>query len=79
MAGQRAGRLGAEIYPAQYQNGTTWRLRIDDDKIMFPVFEKAQELGITSVAVHKAQPVGPTAIDGFKVDDVDEACAAFRT
>lgn len=71
------GASALKIYPAQYQNGTTWRLRIDDHKIMFPVFEKAQELGITSVAVHKAQPVGPTAIDAFKVDDVDEACAAF--
>lgn len=71
------GASALKIYPAQYQNGTTWRLRLDDHKIMFPVFEKAQELGLTSIAVHKAQPVGPTAIDAFRVDDVDEACAAF--
>src|SRR5690349_15047974 len=32
------GASALKIYPAQYQNGTTWRLRLDDHKVMFPVF-----------------------------------------
>lgn len=50
---------------------------MDDPEIAFPVFERARQLGIKVVAVHKALPLGPVPMEHYKVDDIDRAAIAF--
>jgi predicted TIM-barrel fold metal-dependent hydrolase len=50
---------------------------MDDPEIAFPLFERAEKLGIKVVAVHKALPLGPVPMEHYKVDDIDRACMAF--
>jgi len=71
------GAIGLKLYPARYVNGRTQILRMDDDRVTFPVIQRARELGVRSVAVHKAVADGPTSIDAYRTDDLDEACASF--
>lgn len=49
----------------------------DDPEVAYPLFEKAQQLGIRTVAFHKAQPVGvgPNSVVG--VQDISTAAAEF--
>ncbi len=49
----------------------------DDRELSFPYFEKARELGVPRVAVHKAMPVGPGPLDKDNVHDVSTAAVAF--
>ena len=49
----------------------------DDRELVFPFFEKARELGVQQIAVHKAMPVGPGRLDKDRVEDVSVAAAAF--
>ena len=51
---------------------------MDDPKLAYPLFERAQKLGIRTVAIHKAIPNGPVPINPYKVDDVDGAPFIFR-
>jgi hypothetical protein len=36
---------------------------MDDPKVAFPIYEKAQELGIDLIGVHKGVPLGPQPIE----------------
>ena len=49
----------------------------DDRELVYPYFEKAQQLGVNQIAVHKAMPVGPGRLDKDRVEDVSVAAAAF--
>jgi hypothetical protein len=49
----------------------------DDRELAFPFWEKALELGVPRVAVHKAMPVGPGRLDKDNVHDVSGAAVAF--
>jgi predicted TIM-barrel fold metal-dependent hydrolase len=71
--------VGLKLYPISYHDGETTPWRMDDPKIAFPLYEKARELGITSVATHKSLPMGPSPSggDAFSPIDVDGAAAAF--
>ena len=69
--------IGFKIYPATYKNGRTEVFKMDDPHKAFPVFEKALELGIRNIAVHKAVPVGPTPARAWSVEDMDDAAASF--
>lgn len=68
---------GFKLYPAVYYEGRTLQWRMDDAKTAFPVYEKALELGIRNIAVHKAHPFGPVKTDPYRVTDVEEAAAMF--
>jgi predicted TIM-barrel fold metal-dependent hydrolase len=68
---------GIKFYPVRYHSGNSLRIAFDDRKLMFPFFEKAMEVGIPTVAVHKAIPFGRTAQKYYRVDDIDEAASAF--
>lgn len=68
---------GIKLYPSSYIRGRSYSWTMDDEKIAFPVFERALELGIRNVAVHKALPIGPAPAEPFRVDDVVGAAAAF--
>jgi len=49
----------------------------DDEKYMFPYFEKARELGVPHIAVHKGIPALPSPIELLNPDDVTGAALAF--
>jgi len=67
--------IGLKMYPDQVDPLRSWRM--DDPAVAYPLFERAQELGIKTIAVHKAIPNGPVPIDPYKVEDVDGAAIHF--
>lgn len=67
--------VGLKMYPAQVEPDRSWRM--DDPKLAFPLFERAAERGIKTVAIHKAAPLGPVPMNPYRVDDVDGAAGAF--
>jgi predicted TIM-barrel fold metal-dependent hydrolase len=67
--------VGLKLYPAQIDPIRSWRM--DDPKLAFPLFERAQKRGIKVVAIHKAAPLGAVPLNPFKVDDIDSAADAF--
>jgi predicted TIM-barrel fold metal-dependent hydrolase len=51
---------------------------MNDPKIAFPVYEKALELGVNHIAVHKAVPLGRAVVgDAFDPSDVETAAGNF--
>jgi hypothetical protein len=71
------GVTATKIYPAAYYDGRTLPIDLDDTAYGIPMIEKAQELGIKAIAVHKALPFGPTRTASYRVDDLDEVAAQF--
>jgi len=72
------GPLGLKLYPASWheQGVTTWAM--NDPKVAFPVYEKAGELGLRHIAVHKAIPSGPMEYrNALNPKDVEGAAAHF--
>lgn len=69
--------VGLKLYPNSWtaQEISGWLM--DDPEVAFPVFQRAQELGIRTVAIHKALPLGPVELLHYKVDDIDRAAMAF--
>ena len=49
----------------------------DDRELAWPYFERARELGVTRIAIHKAQPVGLGPTWTVNVNDVSTAAVAF--
>lgn len=72
------GIIGIKFYPSDLWKGEVRRLRFDDEELVFPIFERAQQLGIRSIAIHKAVVMGgATPIDDFNVHDVETAARSF--
>jgi hypothetical protein len=67
--------VGLKLYPGQVEPLRSWRM--DDPSLAFPLFERAQNAGIKTVAVHKAAPLGPVPMDPYRIDDVEGAADAF--
>lgn len=67
--------IGVKFYPDQLQPYRTFRM--DDPQLMFPIYEKALELGLRVVAVHKALPNGPVPLAPYRIDDLEGAAAQF--
>jgi predicted TIM-barrel fold metal-dependent hydrolase len=67
--------VGLKLYPDAVEPFRSWRM--DDPKLAYPLFERAAELGIKTVAIHKAIPNGPVPMNPYKVDDVDGAAIHF--
>jgi uncharacterized protein len=67
--------VGLKLYPDQVEPLRSWRM--DDPKLAYPLFERAQALGIKTVAIHKAIPNGPVPMNPYRVDDVDGAAIHF--
>jgi len=67
--------VGLKFYPHQVE---PWRsFRLDEEDRLFPLYARALELGIKTVAVHKASPLGPVPMNPYRVDDVEGAAYAF--
>jgi uncharacterized protein len=67
--------VGVKFYPDQLEPYRTFRM--DDPRLMFPVYEAALELGLRVVAVHKALPDGPVPLAPYRIDDVEGAAMHF--
>jgi hypothetical protein len=69
---------GLKLYPTSWRGEVVDSWRMDDPKIAFPLFEKAGELGITTIGVHKAIPLGPAPTGAsFHPGDVEGAAEHF--
>ncbi len=67
--------VGLKLYPDQVSPYRTWRM--DDPDLAYPLFERARERGLRSVAVHKALPNGPVPLNPYRLDDLDGPAARF--
>ena len=66
-----------KFYNVRYDFGSPYPWRMDDPNIAFPIFEKAQELGVNLIGVHKGVPLGPQPIEHTQTWDMDGAAANF--
>ena len=71
------GAKAFKFYNVRYDYGEPFPWRMDDHKVAFPVFEKARELGVKVIGVHKGVPLGPQPIEHTQTWDMDGAAAAF--
>ena len=71
------GAKAFKLYNVRYDYGEPFPWRMDDRRIAYPVFEKALELGITTIGVHKGVPLGPQPIEATQTWDMDGAAANF--
>ena len=77
---RQVGEFGAKafkFYNVRYDYGQPFPWRMDDPQVAFPVFEKAQELGVNLIGVHKGVPLGPQPIEATQTWDMDGAAANF--
>ncbi len=66
-----------KFYNVRYDFGSPFPWRMDDPRIAFPVFEKARDLGVNLIGVHKGVPLGPQPIEATQTWDMDGAAANF--
>ena len=71
------GAKAFKFYNVRYDYGEPFPWRMDDPRVAFPVFEKALELGVTTIGVHKGVPLGPQPIEHTQAWDMDGAAANF--
>jgi len=71
------GVIGMKFCPMDLVDGELKSMRMDDEDLMFPLFDHIRKKGLRSVAVHKAVPLGGGAIEPFRVGDVAAAAMAF--
>jgi predicted TIM-barrel fold metal-dependent hydrolase len=71
------GAKAFKFYNVRYDYGQPFPWRMDDPRVAFPVFEKAQELGVNLIGVHKGVPLGPQPVEATQTWDMDGAAAAF--
>jgi predicted TIM-barrel fold metal-dependent hydrolase len=77
---RQVGEFGArafKFYNVRYDYGSPFPWRMDDPQVAFPIFEKAQELGVNLIGVHKGLPLGPQPIESTQTWDMDGAAANF--
>jgi len=64
--------IGLKLYPSSFGAGEHETWRMDDPRVAYPVFEKARDLGIDVIAIHKALAFGPVPRAPYNPADVDE-------
>lgn len=69
--------VGVKLYPNSWLGDEIKGWLMDDPEIGFPIFEKARQMGLRAVAVHKAMPLGAVEMSHYKVDDIDRAAMEF--
>lgn len=69
--------VGLKLYPNSWVGSEVSGWLMNDPEIAFPLFDRAQQLGLKTVAVHKAIPLGPVELEHYRVDDIDRAAMAF--
>jgi predicted TIM-barrel fold metal-dependent hydrolase len=72
---ERYGSTGVKLYTAEWHGDSKgWTLR---DPWARKYLEKAQELGVRNIHVHKGPTIWPLNKDAFNVDDVDDAATMY--
>jgi predicted TIM-barrel fold metal-dependent hydrolase len=71
------GAKAFKLYNVRYDYGQPFPWRMDDPRVAFPVFEKARELGVNLIGVHKGVPLGPQPVEATQTWDMDGAAANF--
>jgi predicted TIM-barrel fold metal-dependent hydrolase len=71
------GARAFKFYNVRYDYGEPFPWRMDDPQIAFPVYEKARELGVNLIGVHKGVPLGPQPVEATQTWDMDGAAANF--
>jgi len=71
------GAVGLKLYPARYVDGRTVSFDLSDEKLVYPLIERAAQLGVKVISIHKFIPFGPVATAPFGPNDLDEACTNF--
>lgn len=69
--------LGVKLYPSHWTEDTYEGWSMSDPDVAFPVFEKAADLGLDLIDIHKAIPFGPVPREDYHPGDVDTAAANF--
>ena len=70
--------LGLKLYPTSWDGQAPVSWRMDDPKLIYPLYEKASEMGLKHVAVHKAVPIGPFAVgQAYNPNDIENAATDF--
>jgi predicted TIM-barrel fold metal-dependent hydrolase len=69
--------VGLKLYPNSYSEKGVIGWLMDDPEIAFPLFQRALDLGLKVIAIHKALPLGPVPMEHYRMDDIDAAAAAF--
>jgi len=69
--------VGVKLYPDGWIGNELRSWTMDDPEVAYPIFERAQKLGLKVVAVHKAVPLGPVPMAPYRVDDIDRAARDF--
>jgi hypothetical protein len=73
---RRYGCTGVKLYTAEWLGASRgWTLK---DPAAWRFLDKAQELGIKNVHVHKGPTIWPLDKDAFDVADVDQAATRFQ-
>ncbi|QYJ15711.1 hypothetical protein Rxycam_01539 [Rubrobacter xylanophilus DSM 9941] len=71
------GARAFKFYNVRYDYGEPFPWRMDDPQVAFPIYEKALELGVNLIGVHKGVPLGPQPIEATQTWDMDGAAANF--
>jgi uncharacterized protein len=70
--------LGLKLYPTSWADGKPVSWQMDDPKLIYPLYEKAAELGLRHIAVHKAVPIGPIPVgSAYDPSDLENAATTF--
>lgn len=68
---------GVKVYPSYWDDDGHTEFEMDDPRLAFPVWQKAVDLGLDVIAVHKAVPFGTVPMESYEVGDVDETADSF--
>ena len=71
------GVSGLKLYPHDLVSGELRSFKMDDEDVVFPIFERAQKHGLRTIAIHKAIVMGQVPIDPYTPTEVGEAAKAF--
>jgi uncharacterized protein len=70
--------LGVKLYPVSYHNGKVVPWRMDDPAVAFPIFDRARDIGIKHIGIHKSLPLGPApSTEAFHPNDIEGAAATY--
>jgi len=68
---------GVKLYPVDFIDGKLQSYLMSDEKVVYPMLERCRELGVKTIAIHKAQPLGGAPMDPFRTGDVDYCAIDF--
>ena len=66
-----------KFYPLDLVGGEVKGVRLDDEELMFPLYERMLKHGLKTVAMHKAIAFGPLGHEFFGMSDISGAAESF--